>query len=85
MFESQTLFHESNQLLPAGQGAISGKHFSNNEKMVQQCPEAPTATAVDPEKTPGVEYYKEQAINCLKSGEYREAALFLTTAIHRCV
>lgn len=41
-----------------------------------------TDSAMDPEKVPGVEYYKEQAVQCLKRGEYREAVLFLTTAIH---
>lgn len=48
-------------------------------------PEVVAATAgsvVDPEKVPGVEYYKEQAIECLKRKEYREAVLYLTTAIH---
>lgn len=36
---------------------------------------------VDPEKVPDVAYYREQAVQCLKRGEFKEAALFLTTAI----
>lgn len=39
-------------------------------------------TAMDAEKVPGVGYYKEQAIQCLKRSEFKESALFLTTAIH---
>lgn len=46
-------------------------------------PEVSLTPVVDPEKVPDVQYYKEQAIQCLKNGEYREAALFLTTAIQQ--
>lgn len=37
---------------------------------------------MDSEKMPDAGYYKEQAIQCIRRGELREAALFLTTAIH---
>lgn len=37
---------------------------------------------MDSEKVPDVGYYKEQAIQCIKRGELKAAALFLTTAIH---
>lgn len=43
----------------------------------------PGQTVVDPETVPSVEYYKEQAIQCLKRSEYRDAALFLTRAIQQ--
>lgn len=46
-------------------------------------PERVPDVLVDPEKVPDVQYYREQAIQCLKLGEFREAALFLTTAIQQ--
>lgn len=51
----------------------------------QGSPEVPLGlgNVMDAEKVPDVQYYKEQAIQCLKRGEFREAALFLTTAIHQ--